>query len=179
MFAIGLMVVLSFNASQAFAQNKAKTVKQGSVYIGNVKSPQQIAVYGTPAWLFSTMSVSFVNKSCALTFNHCVYSINMYTGGLGEALQSETTKPIQADYAVKDGKVYVWDPDAEKPTEDADYTLIFEIKDNALELVQTNEKGIQTGTYVYMGDYNKMKKMSEAQLQKLEVEALMKLQRLR
>lgn len=177
LFSIGLMiVVLSFTTSQSFSQSKVKTIKQGSIYIGNVARPQQIAAYGTPAWLFSTMSVCFIEGKCALTFNKCAYTINLYTGGLGSAIYSNNTEAISAAHLVKDGNVYIWDPEEEKPKDEAGYLFIFKINnDGSLTLTRTTIDGLDLGKFVYMSDYNKMKKMSSAELQQIEVAALTKL----
>ncbi len=179
LFTIGLMmVVLSLTASQAFSQGKAKTIKQGSVYIGNVTRPQQIAAYGTPAWLFSTMSVSFIEGRCALSFNRCAYSINLYTGGLGNAMYSDNTEARLMACLVKDGKVYLWDPAEGQPKNEAGYLMIFKINDDeSLTLTKASIDGLDLGRFVYMSDYNKMKKMGDAELQQVEVTALTKLLR--
>lgn len=178
-FTIGLMMaVLSFTASQAFPQSNVKTIKQGSIFIGNVDSPQQIAAYGTPAWLFSTMSVCFIEDQCALSFNKCAYSINMYTGGLGNAMYSDNTEAMLTACLEKDGNIYIWDPDGEKPKEESGYLMIFKINnDESLTLTKTSIDGLNLGKYVYMSDYNKMKKMGNAELQQVEVVALTKLLR--
>ena len=179
LFIIGLMmVVLSFTASQAFSQSKAKTIKQGSVYIGNVDSPQQIAAYGTPAWLFSTMSVSFIEGQCALSFNRCAYSINTYTGGLGNAMYSDNTEARLTACLVKDGKVYLWDPAEGQPKDETGYLMIFKINDDeSLTLTKTSIDGLDLVKFVYMADYYKMKKMGNAELQQVEAAALTKLLR--
>ena len=124
------MAVLLFTASQAFSQSKAKTIKEGSIYIGNVVSPEQIAAYGTPAWLFSTMSVCFIEGKCAVSFNKCAHSINMYTGGLGNAMYSDNTEAMLTACLVKDGKVYIWDSAEGKPNNEAGYLMIFKINDD-------------------------------------------------
>ena len=179
LFTIGLMmVVLSSTASQAFSQSKAKTIKKGAVYIGNVSSPQQIAAYGTPAWLFSTMSVCFIEGQCALSFNKCIYSINMYTGGLGNAIYSDNTEAMPTSYLVKDGNVYIWDPAEGEPKDEAGYLLIFKIDDDeSLTLTKTSKEGLDLGKFVYMSDYYNMKKMGNAELQQVEIVALNKLLR--
>ena len=172
-----MTVVLSFNASLSFSQSKGNTIKNGSIYIGNVIEPKQVAAYGTPAWVFSTMSISFIDDIGALTFNSCVYSINMYTGGLGNAMHSQTSEATQVAYHVKNGNVYVWDPTDGEPKDESDYLLVFKIDDGYLTLIKTQEKSLKLGKYVYMSDYNKMKKMSEAELVQVEKEALGKLLR--
>ena len=178
-FTIGLMMaVLLFTASQAFSQSKAKTIKEGSIYIGNVVSPEQIAVYGTPAWLFSTMSVCFIEGQCALTFNKCAYSINMYTGGLGNAIYSDNTEAMLAACLVKDGNIYIWDSAEGKPKDESGYVLIFKINnDGSLTLTKSSIDGLNSGKFVYMSDYYQMKKMGDAELQQVEVVALTKLLR--
>ena len=176
MLSIVLMtMLLSFNASFLFSQNQGKTVKKWSVYIGSVKSPQQIAAYGTPAWLFSTMNVMFDGNQCAMSFITCAYSIDPYTGGLGRAVYSEDADALLAAYSVKNGNVYIWDPDEEEPKDDAGYYFIFTINDDGLTLIKTSVEGMKLGKFVYMSDYKKMEKMSEAQLQQVEVAALSKL----
>ena len=173
-----MMVVLSFTASQAFSQSKAKTIKQGSVYIGNVDSPQQIAAYGTPAWMFATMSVCFIEGQCALSFSKSAYSINMYTGGLGNAIYSDNTEAMLTACLVKDGKVYLWDPAEGQPKNDAGYLMIFKINDDeSLTLTKTSIDGLDLVKFVYMADYYKMKKMGNAELQQVEAAALTKLLR--
>ena len=177
LFAIGLIALfLSINSSLSFAQVKGNTLKKGAVYIGNVTSPQQIAAYGTPAWLFSTMSIAFVDDKCALTFNRCAYSINMYTGGLGSAMYSQTSESMQAAYLVKNGSVYIWDSTEGKPKDDAGYLLVFKINSNELlTLTKASINGLDFGRYVYMSDYYSMNKMSESELQNIEIVALTKL----
>ena len=176
-FTIGLMMaVLLFTASQAFPQSK--TIKQGSLYIGNVNSPRQIAAYGTPAWLFSTMSVCFIEGKCALSFNKCAYSINMYTGGLGNAMYSDNSEAMFTACLEKNGNIYIWDPAGEKPKEESGYLLIFKINnDESLTLTKTSIDGLDLGKFVYMSDYYKMEKMGTVELQQVEVVALTKLLR--
>ena len=179
LFSIGLMmVVLSFTTSQSFSQSKAKTIKPGSFYIGNVVRPQQIAAYGTPAWMFSTMSICFVEDQCVVSFNKCAYSIDLYTGGLGDAIYSDNSEAILTARLVKDGNVYIWDPSEGKPKDEEGYLLIFKINDDeSLTLTKTSIDGLGLSKYVYMSDYYKMEKMSDAELQQVEVVALNKLLR--
>ena len=179
LFTIGLMmVVMLFTASQVFSQSNVKTIKQGAVYIGNVNRPQQVAAYGTPAWLFSTMSVCFIEGQCALSFNNCAYSINTYTGGLGSAMYSDNSEAMFTACLEKDGNIYIWDSSEGKPEEESGYLMIFKINnDESLTLTRTSLDGLNLGKYVYMSDYNKMKKMGNAELQQVEVVALTKLLR--
>ena len=178
MFSIGVMtVLLSFNASLSFSQSKGKTIKNGSIYIGNAIEPKQVAAYGTPAWVFSTVSISFIDGLCALTTNSCVYSINMYTGGLGNAMHSQASEAISVSYLVKNGNVYVWDSEEAEPQDESGYSFVFKIEDGYLMLIKAQEKSLKLGKYVYMSDYNKMKKMSNAELIQVEKEALGKLLR--
>lgn len=177
MFSIVLMtMLLSFNASLLFSQSKGKTIKKGATYIGNVKSPRQIAAYGTPAWLFSTMSVIFIDGQSVISTNKCAYSINLYTGGLDNVIFSQNTESISTSYFVKNGNVYIWDPSEGKPTDETGYLLIFKINnDESLTLTKTSLEGLNLGKFVYMSDYYKMSKMGSTDLQQIEVVALTKL----
>lgn len=176
LFVIGLMtLLLSINSFSSLAQAKGSNIKKGSVYIGYVTSPQQIAAYGTPAWLFSTMSVIFIEKQCIISFNKCAYSINMYTGGLGEAMYSQNTDATSTDYLVKDGKIYIWDSSEGKPKDESGYLLIFKINADSLSLIKTSIEGLSLGKYVYMSNYYTMNKMKDVELQQIEVIALTKL----
>lgn len=158
-----------------YTVDKLRNKGKGAVYIGNVKSPKQVAAYGTPAWVFTTMSISFIDNICLLVFNNCVYSINMYTGGLGNAMTSSTSEATQVNYLVNNGNVYVWDPTKGTPKNDSDYLFVFRIEDEHLKLIKAKESSYELGKYVYMSDYNKMKKMSEEELVQIEKEALGKL----
>lgn len=181
LFSIGVMtVLLSFNASMSFAQGKGGTIKKGACYIGNMENPEQIAAYGIPAWLFKTMSFSFNGDIGLMVVQRCVYSINTYTGGLGEALASETyDKGTPFSYSVKNGYIYIWDQGEKEPKVESDYMIILKIESDGLTLLKTQINGLKLSKLVYMADYNKMKKMSEEELVQVEKEALNKLKLLR
>ena len=168
-------LVKAEKSSVLYSVDKLLNDGKGSIYIGNVKRPKQVAAYGTPAWVFTTMSISFIDNICLLVFNNCVYSINMYTGGLGNAMTSSTSEATQVNYLVNNGNVYVWNPTDGNPKNDSDYLFVFKILDEQLMLIKAKEKSYKLGKYVYMSDYNKMKKMSEEELVQIEKEALGKL----
>ncbi len=192
LFSIGLMTLfLSFNTTLSYAemvsdgnkmlpnqfQSKGKTIKKGDTYIGNMEQPRQVAAYGTPAWLFKTIMICFDGDIFGMTLTKSVYSINMYTGGVGEALRSESTESFHASYRVKDGRVYVWDLNEGEPKDESDYVLILSIEDGYLTLVKTKTESFKPGNLIYMGNHNEIKKMSETKQQQVEIEALNKLLR--
>ena len=188
---IGLTTLfLSFNVALSYAetsfdrtkmrpelsQSKVKTIKKGSVFVGNMESPRQIAVYGTPAWLFKTVSICFLDgKMCGMTCSVSAYSIDMYTGGLGKVLYSDTSEATQGSYCVKDGRVYVWDSGVAEPKDESGYSLVFSIEEECLTLIKTQIETINSKKLVYMADFYKMKKMSDEQLYQIEVVAYTKL----
>lgn len=179
LFSVGLITVfLAFNASLAFSQSKVKTVKIGSIYIGNLEKPRQIAAYGTPAWLFKTVFISFNdNKTGGLLVGACVYSINTYTGGLGYAMTSDNSKSISFSYKVKDGKVYIWNPDEGEPKNESGYSLVFKIENDCLVLVKSKTEDLKPSMLYNAGNYNNMQKMSPSEYQQFEINIYSKLLR--
>ena len=168
LFVIGFMtMLLSFNASMSYAQGKGGTIKKGALYIGNMENPRQVAVNGTPAWIFSTLSIGFVDDIGKMITMQSVYSINTYTGGLGNALYSDK-ESSQFSYCVKNGNIYFWDWGEKEPQTESDYPLVLKIEDDYLTLLKTQIDGLKLSKLVYMGDCYKMEKMSEAELDQVE-----------
>ena len=112
LFVIGLMtMLLSFNVSLSFSQSKAGTIKKGSLYYCNLKNPEQVAVSGIPSWVFYTMFLGFQdNTQGGLGSQTSAYTINTYTGGLGEPIMADASEAVMFSYKVKNGLVYLWDP---------------------------------------------------------------------
>ena len=182
LFSIVVMtVLLSFNASLLFSQSKGKTIKKGSVYICNIERPKQVAVYGTPAWVFSTMFFIFDEvKTGGMGVQVCIYTINTSTGGLGDAINAEATETVPFSYRVRDGLVYIWESNDE-PKDESGYAIILIMEgDEYLTPLKTTEKDmVKLSKFVYMGDFKKIKAMSEVEADIVERSALSKLLSLR
>jgi protein TonB len=182
LFSIGVMIVLLlFNASLLFSQSKGKNIKKGSVYICNFERPKQVAVYGTPAWVFSTMFFIFDDvKTGGMGVQVCIYTINTSTGGLGDAINAEATETVPFSYRVRDGLVYIWESNDE-PKDESGYVLILTMEENEyLTPIKTTEKDmVKLSKFVYLGDFNKIKAMSDVESDRVERNALTKLLSLR
>lgn len=177
LFAIGIMtILLSFEASLSFSQNKGNGIKKGSVYISSYVRPEQGAM-GGPAWKFQTIVLSFDGNSKAIgKAFFCLIAIDTYTGGLGDFIWSDSSEESSCSYKEKDGLVYVWEPEtyATEPKDESGYLFILSVKDNGnLEPIKTLEKSFNNMTdFVFISNESKL---SEAAMRN----ALSKLLRLK
>lgn len=178
LFSIGVMtVLLSFNASLSFSQSKGKTIKKGAYYIGNVERPRQVAAYGTPAWLFNTVIIAFDGDICGMAFPKTFYSINMYTGGVGEFIYQQSSESFHATYCVKNECIYLWDLEMEEPKVESDYSLILKIEDGYLMVIESQIQWLDKVKLIYMGNHHEEKKLSDEQQQQIEIDVFNKLLR--
>lgn len=179
LFAIGLMtMLLSFETSLLFSQSKGKTIKKGSIYICNMEKPKQVAVYGTPAWVLNTLFFLFEDgQNGGMGGQACVYAIDTYTGGIGNAIANNTTESVPFLYKVRNGHVYIWESKAQEPKDESGYLLILTIEDNdyLLPIKTSQQNMLNLSKFVYMGNYKEIKSMSDMAADMVEKNALTKL----
>ncbi len=178
-FSIGLMTMfLSLETSLLYSQSKGKTIKKESMYVCNIDSPKQVAVSGKPAWVLNTMFFLFEDgKKGGMGGQSCVYAINTYNGGLGEAIATNVTEAVPFSYREKNGLVYVWDLDDTEPEDDSGYFLILSIEDDEyLTPIKTSQQNmLKLSKLVYVGNYKEIKAMSDREVEEVEKYALTKL----
>lgn len=171
-------MLLSLVTSLLYSQNKGKTIKKESMYVCNIDSPKQVAVYGTPAWVFQTMFFLFEDgKKGGMGGQACVYSINTNTGGLGDAIATNATEAVPFSYRERNGLVYVWESDDTEPKDESGYALILKIEDDyeLMPIKTSQQELLKLGKFVYMGNFNEIKAMSDMAAENVEKRVLTKL----
>ena len=114
-------------------------------------------------------------------FQACAYTINTYTGGLGEAITTNASEAIPLAYQERNGFVYIWESGNNEPKDESEYVLILSIEDGEhLTPIKTTEKDlVKLSKLVYMGNYYELKAMSDDEAEQVERDALTKLLLLR
>lgn len=158
LFAIGIMtMLLSFEASLSFSQNKGNGIKKGSVYMGNITRPEQGAS-GIPAWRFDPLLLAFKeNNHVNVISSLILVAIDPYTGGLGEIVHSRVSDPEICSYKVENGLVYIWS-EGQTPKDESDYLIVLSTKENmVLDPIKSKSSSLQKMSELfYLCDASKL-----------------------